>query len=99
MKPNDLVRGYVIFDHETEDLVCSHPALQPIKDWMLAANPDYRKHEAVFLEIGKESGHLFFVVLWSTHRGQGQGGVRLRGYNTLSGREKESVVHFGGWDA
>lgn len=49
----------------------------------IAACPDYRRHEACFFEIGRESDHLLAAFLHDTRRGQGQGGLRFWSYDTL----------------
>ncbi len=50
----------------------------------LRASPDHREHEAVFLEVGRETGVLFGVFVHATVRGQAQGGVRHRPYSDVA---------------
>src|ERR1700755_2465662 len=57
----------------------SHPLLEPMAK-ELASAPDFDAHEAVFLEVGAESGALLGAFLHKTVRGQGAGGVRNRRY-------------------
>ena len=59
----------------------SLPALAPLARALLA-EPDYDRHEAVFLEVGPRTGALFGAFLHRTLRGQGQGGLRCWEYAT-----------------
>jgi glutamate dehydrogenase/leucine dehydrogenase len=45
---------------------------------------DYDGHQAVFLEVGEQTGALLGAFLHRTRRGQGIGGVRLWSYDTLN---------------
>ncbi|MEM9303620.1 MAG: Glu/Leu/Phe/Val dehydrogenase dimerization domain-containing protein [Pseudomonadota bacterium] len=61
----------------------SHPALEGLAAWAAADRTDFDRHEALFFEIGAESGHLLAAALHRTLRGQGAGGVRFWGYDTV----------------
>jgi glutamate dehydrogenase/leucine dehydrogenase len=54
-------------------------ALEPLAR-ALAEEPDYDRHEAIFLEVGPQSGALYGAFLHDTLRGQGQGGLRCWRY-------------------
>lgn len=59
----------------------SLPALAPLAD-ALARERDFDRHEALFLEVGPETGALYGAFLHDTLRGQGQGGLRCWRYAT-----------------
>lgn len=63
-------------------LEASDPSLQPLAD-ELARHPDFADHDAIFLEVGRESGALFGAFVHSTVRGQSQGGLRRWSYDRL----------------
>ncbi len=48
-----------------------------------AGHPDYQRHEAIFFEVGAETGALFAVFLHQSRRGQPQGGVRHWRFSSL----------------
>lgn len=62
-------------------LEASHPELESMAR-ALHADPNYRSHEAVFLQVGS-SGALHAVFVHKTHRGQGAGGVRNWRYASM----------------
>jgi glutamate dehydrogenase/leucine dehydrogenase len=49
----------------------------------VAALPDFAGHEALFLEVGKETGCLYAAAIHCTARGQGLGGLRHQSYASL----------------
>ncbi len=49
----------------------------------IAREPDFADHEALFFEIGRETGALLSAALHKTVRGQGAGGVRHWPYRTF----------------
>lgn len=65
-------------------LVCSHPKLEGLGQSLLANTRDYDRHQAVFLEIGEQTGVLMGAFLHRTRRGQGIGGVRLWPYESVA---------------
>lgn len=65
-------------------LECSHIALEPLGRSLAANTRDYDRHQAVFLEIGEETGALMGAFLHRTRRGQGIGGVRLWSYDSVA---------------
>jgi glutamate dehydrogenase/leucine dehydrogenase len=67
------------FAATNDGLAASHPLLEPLAK-ELGNAPDFDAHEAVFLEVGPESGALHGAFLHKTVRGQGAGGVRNRRY-------------------
>lgn len=64
-------------------LACSHPRLEELAQSLLANERDYDRHQAVFLEVGEQTGVLMGAFLHRTRRGQGIGGVRLWPYDTV----------------
>lgn len=50
----------------------------------ITQSPDYQGHEGIFWEIDPETYSLFIAAVHRTHRGAGQGGTRLKQYDTLA---------------
>jgi leucine dehydrogenase len=65
-------------------LESSNPKLDGLARSLMANQRDYQQHQAVFLEIGEETGALCGAFLHRTRRGQGIGGVRLWSYDTVA---------------
>src|SRR6187399_1164225 len=65
-------------------LESSNPKLDGLAQSLMANTRDYLAHQAVFLEVGEETGALLGAFLHRTRRGQGIGGVRLWSYDTLA---------------
>ena len=86
-----LHRGVLIWDQDAGTLQTTHPALNPIRDALLADERDFDAHEALFFEIGSESGHLLTAALHRTRRGQGAGGVRYWSYNSVEGFVRDAL--------
>jgi leucine dehydrogenase len=67
----------------TAGLESSSPKLDALAQSLVSNTRDYRGHQAVFLEVGEQTGALLGAFLHRTRRGQGIGGVRLWAYETL----------------
>lgn len=65
-------------------LESSSPKLDAVAQSLVANSRDYRDHQAVFLEIGEQTGALLGAFLHRTRRGQGIGGVRLWAYDSVA---------------
>ena len=78
-------RAYVVYDPRSERVEVSHPALGELRDFLIAGNRDYDRHEGVFLEVGEHSGALFGGFVHRSSRGQGQGGLRHWPYASVAG--------------
>ncbi len=65
-------------------LECSDPRLLPLAQSLLGNARDYDRHQAVFLEVGEQTGVLMGAFLHRTRRGQGIGGVRLWPYDSVA---------------
>jgi len=65
-------------------LESSSPKLDALAQSVVANTRDYQGHQAVFLEIGEQTGALLGAFLHRTRRGQGIGGVRLWAYDSVS---------------
>src|SRR5262245_6377909 len=63
---------------------CSHPELEGLGQSLLGNTRDYDRHQAVFLEVGEQTGVLLGAFLHRTRRGQGIGGVRLWSYASVA---------------
>jgi glutamate dehydrogenase/leucine dehydrogenase len=73
------------FLHSSADgLSCSHPQLEALGESLLSNTRDYDSHQAVFLEVGAQTGVLLGAFLHRTRRGQGIGGVRLWPYESVA---------------
>lgn len=64
-------------------LESSSPKLDGLAQSLMANTRDYQRHQAVFLEVGEETGALCGAFLHRTRRGQAVGGVRLWSYDTV----------------
>jgi glutamate dehydrogenase/leucine dehydrogenase len=64
-------------------LESSSPKLDTLAQSLVANTRDYQGHQAVFLEVGEQTGALLGAFLHRTRRGQGIGGVRLWSYETV----------------
>jgi len=73
-------RAWIAWPPGSAALRASHPGLEPVAR-ALAGDPDYDRHEAIFLEVDAGSGALFGAFLHRTLRGQGQGGLRCWRYD------------------
>src|SRR6185295_1594290 len=66
------------------ELQCSHPELRGLAQSLLDNARDYDRHQALFLEVGEQTGVLLGAFLHRTRRGQGIGGVRLWPYASVA---------------
>jgi glutamate dehydrogenase/leucine dehydrogenase len=78
-------RAYFVFDRQREVLVASHEDLDPLARALESDQRDFDRHDAIFLEVGRESGALLGAFLHRTVRGQAQGGLRNWPYDTVLG--------------
>ncbi len=62
--------------------VASHPALNGLKS-EIEHLPDFDNHEGIFIQFDPETDAIFTASVHKTKRGQGQGGVRFRQYDTI----------------
>ncbi len=85
-----LRRAWIVRDPGTGGYRASHPELRPLAEHLARDRRDCRDHEAVFLEVGSESGALLTAVIHKTVRGQAQGGVRHQSYASI-----EALLHDG----
>jgi leucine dehydrogenase len=76
-------RAYLLHDPDSGTYRPSHPLLGELAEH-LAQAPDADAHEAVFFEVGRETGALFAAFLHRTTRGQAQGGLRHWPYDSLA---------------
>jgi leucine dehydrogenase len=70
--------------HVSSQLESTNPKLDALARSIVDNTRDYHDHQAVFLEVGEQTGALLGAFLHRTRRGQGVGGVRLWSYDTLS---------------
>ena len=68
----------------SSELQCSHPQLRGLAQSLLDNARDYDRHQALFLEVGEQTGALLGAFLHRTRRGQGIGGVRLWSYASVA---------------
>ena len=65
-------------------VLATHSVLEPVADFCRSDTVDFDGHEAFFFEVHPETDSMMGACLWRTVRGQGAGGIRLRGdYDTL----------------
>lgn len=71
--------------------VGTETGLDTTEDWLeplaraIVALPDFAGHEAIFIEVGRETGCLYTALVHRSTRGQGLGGLRHEPYATLGG--------------
>lgn len=75
-------RAWFIFDPRRNALRASHVELQDLAG-SIAQGRDFHRHEALFFEIGPNTGALLGAFVHKTVRGQAAGGVRLWPYGTM----------------
>ncbi|PKN59533.1 MAG: hypothetical protein CVU56_00470 [Deltaproteobacteria bacterium HGW-Deltaproteobacteria-14] len=78
-----LRRFCLVPDPATGALVASHPALQPLADFVAAAGRDFEGHEGLFFQISERHDTLQGAFVHRTCRGQAAGGVRYWAYDTV----------------
>lgn len=66
------------------ELYCSHARLEALARGLVGNTRDYAGHQAVFLEVGEQTGALMGAFLHRSRRGQGIGGVRLWRYPSVT---------------
>ena len=75
-------RFHFVYDKVNNELRASHPALQPVADFISADTRDFLQHEGLFFQIG-EFDTLQGAFLHKTVRGHAAGGVRYWHYDSL----------------
>ena len=78
-----LGRAWLVTDPDSGVLRASHGVLEPLVRAVEGDERDYDGHQGIFLEVGRESGHLLTAFVHKTRRGQAAGGVRFWSYATL----------------
>src|SRR5690606_16914562 len=76
-------RAWVARRSGPDRIEASHAQLEPIAQLFRDDRRDYLDHEAVFFELGRESGALLTAFVHRTVRGQGAGGLRHWPYAKL----------------
>jgi glutamate dehydrogenase/leucine dehydrogenase len=69
-------RAWLVRERGDGALRASHLWLSELAEFLDSGCPDERRHEAVFLAVGPQTGALFGAFLYRTVRGQAQGGLR-----------------------
>jgi len=69
----------------------SHPALQPLADFLAADTRDSYGHEGVYLAVGRRTGALLTAFVHWTDRGQAAGGLRHWGYDTVEALVRDGL--------
>jgi leucine dehydrogenase len=83
-------RAFLVYESDSRTFQPSHPSLQPLADRLASESRGSDTHEAIFFEIGRETGALLAAFLHKTIRGQAQGGLRNQPYETV-----EALLHDG----
>ncbi len=91
MTENQRERAFIVTHPQTGQLQASHPMLQNLVEALQADTRDYQKHQGMFFEIGRHSGHLLGAFIHLTLRGQAAGGVRLWHYDRLEDYIREGL--------
>ena len=83
-------RAYLVYSTQTKRLEPSLPSLRAFADETTNL-PDFAQHEAVFFELGRDSGTLLSATLHRTIRGQGAGGVRHWEYASMKDMVRDGL--------
>jgi glutamate dehydrogenase/leucine dehydrogenase len=84
-------RAYLVYEPESRTFHPSHPELQQLADRLVFDRRDAAAHEAIFFEVGCETGALMAIFIHKTVRGQAQGGVRNRPYDSVEELLREGL--------
>jgi glutamate dehydrogenase/leucine dehydrogenase len=76
-------RAYLVYEFDPRTFQPSHPALQQLADRLASDPRGAEPHEAIFFEVGRETGALMSAFIHKTVRGQAQGGLRNQPYETV----------------
>ncbi|CAN8025509.1 unnamed protein product [Ixodes persulcatus] len=69
LRSRKIQRCFAIWNGES--VVTSHPEIQELADWMNTGRErQFRRHEALFMQLGLRTGCLLTAFLWRTDRGQ-----------------------------
>jgi glutamate dehydrogenase/leucine dehydrogenase len=74
-------RGYII--NQNGQIKASNSAFQELTNF-IASSPDYHQHEGIFWQIDETSKSLYVAAIHRTNRGSGQGGTRMKQYNSIA---------------
>lgn len=77
-------RAWLVREGGDGALHASHPWLSELAEFLESGCRDERRHEAVFLAAGPQTGALFGAFLYRTQRGQAQGGLRHWPYASVA---------------
>lgn len=80
LKSNKVSRGYIVCKDGVVKI--SNSLLKPFTEF-ITSSPDYTNHEGIFFEADSETDSLFVAAVHRTIRGSGQGGTRLKRYDTV----------------
>ena len=80
LQQNKLKRGYIVC--REGEVRCSNPLLKDFAQF-ISNSPDYTRHEGIFFEIEPETRALFVAAIHRSKRGAGQGGTRLKRYDSV----------------
>jgi len=72
-------KGYII--NQNGQIKASSSAFQNLTNF-IANSPDYHQHEGIFWQIDEVSKSLYVAAIHRTNRGSGQGGTRMKQYDT-----------------
>ncbi len=76
-----ITKGYFVF--QDGQMQASSPTFQELTNF-IGNSPDYHEHEGIFWQIDAESKSLYVAAIHRSNRGAGQGGTRMKQYNTLA---------------
>jgi leucine dehydrogenase len=84
-------RFYLVWDPESNRVLASHPAVEPLARLLETDRRDFDRHEGIFVQVAPESGVLQGIFVHRTCRGQGAGGVRFWRYDTVEGYLRDGL--------
>jgi glutamate dehydrogenase/leucine dehydrogenase len=84
-------RAYLVYESDSRTFQPSHPALQQLADRLASVSRGADAHEAIFFEVGRETGALMAAFIHKTLRGQAQGGLRNQPYETVAALMRDGL--------
>ncbi len=83
LKEQKIRRFYFVYDTNNSKIICSHPQLSGITEFLNNDKIDFDKHEGLFFELDSEFDVIHSAAVHRTYRGQAAGGVRFWQYDTM----------------
>ncbi len=83
LKQEGIRRFHFVYDMDAGQTRASHPALQPVADFLNQDQRDFSRHEGLFFQVTRQHDVLQGAFVHKTVRGHGAGGLRYWHYRTM----------------